>query len=120
MTNAHEDHDVPAGQALPGEFMLNSMRDGGTHVIRLAGELDLATAPEVEHELQSVEATDARSIVLDLSGLTFMDSSGLNLILRAEVRSRADSNRLRLRRGPANVQRVFAITGMDGMLPFAD
>jgi stage II sporulation protein AA (anti-sigma F factor antagonist) len=100
--------------------MLTSVREGHAHVIRLFGELDLATAPEVEHELQGIEQSDAKTIVLDLSQLTFMDSSGVRLVLRAEARSRADSNRLRLRRGPASVQRVFAITGLDGVLPFAD
>ncbi len=118
----HEDVEVRAARAphLPGEFMLTSARDAAVHVISLAGELDLATAPELERELQRVEASAAESIVLDLSGLTFMDSTGLILILRAEARSRSDSNRLLLRRGPDNVQRVFTITGMDGVLPFAD
>jgi len=124
MAHTHENPEAAASAQppadMPGEFMLSSAREGNAHVIRLFGELDLATAPEVEDELQRVELTDALTIVLDLSGLTFMDSSGLRLILRAEARSRADSCRLRLLRGPASVQRVFAITGMDGVLPFAD
>jgi anti-sigma B factor antagonist len=124
MRDTHENPEAGAPAQLPahmpGEFMLTSAREGDAHVIRLSGELDLATAPEVEQELQSIEQTDAGTIVLDLSGLAFMDSSGLRLILRAEARSRADSCRLRLLRGPASVQRVFAITGMDGVLPFAD
>jgi anti-sigma B factor antagonist len=102
------------------QLSLTSERDGDAHVITLFGELDLATADSVEQELRRVEATDADPIVLDLSGLTFMDSTGARLVLQADARSRADANRLRLRRGPRAVQRVFEISGIADMLPFID
>jgi anti-sigma B factor antagonist len=103
-----------------GQLSISSERDGDVHVIGLFGELDLATADSVEQELRAVEATDASSIVVDLSGLTFMDSTGLRLVWQAEARSRADANRLTLLRGPRAVQRVFEISGIAGTLPFAD
>jgi anti-anti-sigma factor len=102
------------------ELTINSVRVRDTHRIRLQGELDLATHAELERELLRVEATDVRSIVVDLSGLTFMDSTGIRLLLNADARSRADSNRLSLRRGPFAVQRVFELTGVVDLLPFAD
>ncbi len=58
--------------------------------------------------------------MLDLSGLTFMDSTGARLVLQANARSRADSCRLTLLRGPRAVQRVFELTGLTELLPFAD
>ena len=64
------------------------------------------------------EAMPVDELVIDLSDLAFMDSSGLRLILVAHARSRADSNRLRLVRGPRRVQRVFKLTGMEERLPF--
>ena len=64
------------------------------------------------------EATDAHAIVVDLSELTFMDSTGLQLLLKAYARSQADSNRLSLVRGPERVQRVFQMTGTERLLPF--
>jgi anti-anti-sigma factor len=79
-----------------GTLTLVSECDCDIHVIALTGELDLATAPEVEGELKRVEATDASAIILDLSGLTFMDSTGVRFILRASARSHTDSNRLSL------------------------
>ena len=103
-----------------GELSLTSKRDGGVHVIALFGELDLATADSAEQELRRVEATDADAIVVDLSGLTFMDSSGARLLLQAHARERANANRLKLRRGPLAVQRVFEISGIADMLPFTD
>jgi anti-anti-sigma factor len=103
-----------------GELRVRSERDGVVHTVSLFGELDLATASDVESELQRAEASDALSIILDLSGLTFMDSTGVRVVLRAHARSRADSNRLALLRGPAAVQRVFEICGLCDQLPFAD
>lgn len=103
-----------------GQLNVRSERDGVVHTISVSGELDLATSPEVERELQRVEATDAESIVLDLSELTFMDSTGVRLIVQAHRRLRADTNRLALLRGPAAVQRVLELSGVSDRLPFAD
>jgi anti-anti-sigma factor len=102
------------------EFTMTSGREGDVHAIALAGELDLAAARLVQDELERVEASDVLSIVVDLSGLTFMDSNGVRLLVHAHARSRADSDRLMLLRGSAGVQRVFELCGVDGLLPFAD
>jgi anti-sigma B factor antagonist len=103
-----------------GQLSMTSEREDDLHVIALFGELDLATANGVEQELLRVEATDAEAIVLDLAGLTFMDSTGARLVLQANARSRADSCRLTLLRGPRAVQRVFELSGLSDLLPFAD
>ncbi len=121
MTDARRNHPPRAEQIIElGELSMRSTRAAGTHTISLTGELDLAGADAVEHELLRVEQTDARIIRLDLSGLTFVDSSGLRLLFNAEARSRADSGRLILLRPPERVQRVLQIAGMDKLLPFAD
>jgi anti-sigma B factor antagonist len=104
----------------PGELTISSEREGDVHVIAVTGELDLATAAELEQELLRVEATDAESIVVDLAGLRFMDSTGIRVMIAADARSRADSQRLALLRGPDAVQRVFELTGVVDLLPFAD
>jgi anti-sigma B factor antagonist len=103
-----------------GELTLSSEREGEVHTISLSGELDLATVEGAAREIARVEETDARSIVLDLSGLSFMDSTGVRLMLSAHARSRADANRLTMLRGGAAVQRVLELCGVDHLLPFAD
>lgn len=119
--SAHEGESLRAAELIDlGVLTLRSERDGDVHTIALTGELDLASADDVEAELARVEATDAGSIVLDLSGLTFMDSTGVRLLVSAHARSRADTGRLTLRRGPAAVQRVMELSGVDVLLPFAD
>jgi stage II sporulation protein AA (anti-sigma F factor antagonist) len=99
---------------------VRSEREDGVHAIRLFGELDLATAAEAQRELERAEATDAEAIVLDLSGLTFIDSTGVRLLVAANARSRADANRLSVVRGQQPVQRVLELCGVVELLPFAD
>lgn len=101
-----------------GGLTMSSERERDVHTIRVVGELDLVTATGVERELERVERTEVRSIVVDLSGLTFMDATGFRLLWSAHARSRADGNRLTLIRAPAAVQRLFEISGVDELLPF--
>ena len=101
-----------------GFLELRSERDDDEHVIALVGELDLDGAERVAQELQRAEATDVGRIVLDLSRLEFIDSSGIRLIIAADARSRMDGNRLALVRGPRPVHRVFELTGVAERLPF--
>ena|ERR1700710_1867165 len=103
-----------------GKLMVHSEREGDLHTIYVRGELDLATAHDLERELIKVEDTDALSIILDLSDLQFIDSTGVRVLLSAHARSRANSNRLTLLRGSAAVQRVFEVTGILNLLPFAN
>ncbi len=103
-----------------GGLSVSSERAGAVHGICLFGELDLATADVVQDELTRAEAGDASSIVVDLSGLTFIDSTGLRLLVSAAARSRADSDRLVLLRGGAAVQRAIQLTALEDQLPFAD
>jgi anti-anti-sigma factor len=104
----------------PQQLCIRSERDGHVHVVQLIGELDMTTAQSFEDELKRVEATDAAEIVVDLSGLKFISSDGLKAFIHASARSRHGENRLRLVRGPDEVQRTFETTGLVSRLPFAD
>lgn len=103
-----------------GELSMRSSRDADTHTIRLRGEMDIANAADVERELLRVEATDVVTIVLDLAELTFIDSTGIRLLLMADGRSRANGERLVLRRPPEGVLRVLRLAGVEDRLRFSD
>ena len=124
MTRPTPNPEPSAGRAeqaaSAGALTIGSRREGDEHVVRLEGELDLAHAADFERELVRVEAGDARRIVVDLSGLTFIDSTGVRVMVQAQARSRADSNRLTLIRPPASVHRVFVVCGLERVLPFGD
>ena len=101
-----------------GQLTIRSSRHDCTHVIAVVGALDVATAQRVEDALRTVEATDVEQVIIDLAGLTFVDSSGVHIIARAEERCRTTVKRLVLRPGAPQIQRVFALAGAD-MVPFA-
>ena len=94
--------------------------DGDTHLVAPIGELDLDSAALLERALRRAEATDARAIVLDLGGLQLIDSIGLQVVIRANARSRLHDKRLVIRRGPAEVHRAFELSGLADRLPFAE
>jgi anti-sigma B factor antagonist len=94
-------------------------RDGRVEVA-LRGELDLSTIEKVEQELTRVEADGHELIVLDLSGLTFLDSTGLRTIVTADQRARRSGRRIVVLKGPATVHRVFTITRLDERLEMVD
>jgi anti-sigma B factor antagonist len=93
--------------------------DSATHVM-LRGELDLSTVERVEDELRRVEAEAPATIVLDLSGLTFLDSTGLRTVVTADQRAREAGKRLVVRKGPDTVHRVFTITRLEERLEMVD
>jgi anti-anti-sigma factor len=87
--------------------------DAGAVRIAVRGELDLAHAYTFDEELRRVEAARPSCVVLDLRELTFLDSCGLARLLAARRRSRKAGHRLLLVRGPAQVQRLFALAAVD-------
>jgi len=88
--------------------------------VSLRGELDLSTVEKVEDELRRIEDRADKLLVLDLSGLTFLDSTGLRLMVTADQRARKAGRRLALVKGPETVHRVFTITKLDERLEIVD
>jgi anti-anti-sigma factor len=82
------------------------------------GAVDVGTAGQVRAQIEHVTASGARRVVLDLYGVTFLDSSGVHLVLDADAASRAQGWEFGLIGGPAHVQRVFDLTGARARLPF--
>ena len=79
-------------QHTPGALTTSAHRTDDVYASFVTGELDLATVDRVAHELQRAEATDARSILIDLSSLTFMDSTGIQLMVAANsARARTET-----------------------------
>jgi anti-sigma B factor antagonist len=86
-------------------------------LVLIDGELDLATAPKLNDALTRAE-TEGMDIVVDLDRVSFLDSSGLHVLLRhAGTHTPA---RLRVTRGSAQVQRLFEVSGVAHLLTFVD
>lgn len=94
--------------------------NGAIVSLALTGEFDIAGASSVEQALARIEQDAPATVVLDLRGLTFMDSTALRLIIAADARAREQSRRLVLVRGPDPVHRILHMTRLDERLEIVD
>jgi anti-anti-sigma factor len=92
----------------------------GTWRLVLRGELDLVGGPELTARLEELEARDGSPVRLDLSGLTFMDSTGLGILYLASKRSRDGGARLEIVPPMGEPWRALEVTGLHRVLPFVD
>jgi anti-anti-sigma factor len=106
-------------EPLPEPFHCEIEPRRGWIRVRPHGELDLATVDQLDSELRGLRESGFDQLEIDLSALTFMDSTGLRLLLRWDGEARSDGMQLRLRPGPPAVQRVLAVSGLLERLPFA-
>src|SRR5690348_7428257 len=90
-------------------------RDSERHALSVAGELDLMTAPQLVERVRGVLRESSREITLDLAGVTFVDSSGLQCLL--EIRTLCAKHRcdLAVAHVRPQVQRVLSIMGIDDL-----
>jgi anti-sigma B factor antagonist len=102
----------------PRPFEVQDVVSDGRHRLVLSGELDLAPAAELEALLLRLCADGTKEIALDLSKLRFMGSTGLRIVLLAKELCEQHGYEFRLVAGPANIQRMFEMTGLLNVLPF--
>jgi anti-anti-sigma factor len=109
---------LPAsGERQPVMTIAEAENDDGSAELTLRGELDLASAPQLGAALRRL-AQPGRTVRVDLAGLVFMDSTGMRSILEANRDAQRDGWTLVLGRASETVQRVFAMSGVEKMLPF--
>ncbi|MEH0936130.1 STAS domain-containing protein [Micromonospora psammae] len=89
--------------------------DGGVCLL-LAGELDLNTAGRLNDEIDRLAADGVRRLLLDLSDLTFCDSTGIAAFVRGDNRAAADGGWLRVTGATGRVDRVLQVTGLADVL----
>jgi anti-sigma B factor antagonist len=104
----------------PNDFSIREDADDNRHTLVLTGELDLASAPALEAATARLCADGASEIVLDLSGLAFVDSTGLRTILSSMSLCEEHLCNFWLIPGPRAVQRLFELAGVLERLPFRD
>jgi anti-sigma B factor antagonist len=103
----------------PEDFSITVGHHRDTATVVVAGELDLATAPRLREHLEALAQTGPAAIVLDLGGLTFMDSTGVSLLLATWRGAERRGVRLSLTRVPDDVLRLLELCGVAALLPIA-
>jgi anti-sigma B factor antagonist len=99
-------------------FTVQDVQSGQRHTLALSGELDIATAPDLEEAVEGLRENGGGAIVLDLSELTFMDSTGLQAILAAERLCEGRGYDFWVTGVNGPVRRLFDLTGAFGALRF--
>jgi anti-sigma B factor antagonist len=94
-------------------------REGRRARLVLGGELDMTARFKAEQALDRLLAQPLDHLVVDLGEVTFVDSTGMGMILETHERARQEGFTLRLLRGSDEVQRVFELAGVADLLPFA-
>ena len=90
------------------------------YVITVSGEVDLATSPELDNAIIDAIESGTSSVAIDLTDVSFMDSSGLGVIVRGLKRCREADKDLDLVITNERVLKVFGITGLDQVIPIHD
>ena len=106
----------PASSGAGGALTVNVSEVDSTLKVSVAGELDVSTVPAFNKQLSELRNSSATTLKLDLSGTTFMDSTGLSAVLVAEMHARMRGQRFVVVAGPPHVHELFKLTGVDNFL----
>jgi anti-sigma B factor antagonist len=98
------------------DLQVSTREESGRTVVAATGEVDVYTAPTLDDELTRATAAGVTSLVVDLSGVDFLDSTGLSVLVKALERVRERDGRLDVVVTAERVAKVFRITGLDEML----
>lgn len=101
------------------EFEVTVSTDEGVRVVAVSGELDLDTMGELNEVLAADDGLQATTVV-DLRGLTFIDSSGVSGVMAAARHARDAGGRLVCVPGQAQIRRVFELTGVDTVVEWVE
>ena len=105
----------------PPAFRILTSESGSRVDVAIHGELDLATAPQLDAEFERIGALDRVELVIaDLRKLAFLDSTGLEAIMRFDARMRADGGEFVVVRGPRAVERLFEVMQLHQQLRIVD
>ncbi len=99
------------------DFEVHEHSHEKVEVISVVGEIDLATAPELRAVLDRVLDAGAASLIVDLSGTTFIDSTALGVLIGAWKRTQNEGRTMSVVASDPRILRVFEITGLTDLFP---
>ena len=105
---------------MPTKFRVDVREQDGAPLLAVIGELDLASTPALEQELERVSADAPSLVIIDLRELDFMDSTGLSVLIRAHQQSQQAGYRLGIVNGSRQIRRLLTLTGVADRLTIAD
>jgi anti-anti-sigma factor len=104
---------------LAPNFHIESEVQPEATVVTVTGELDIASAPQLESTLAELNSPQ-RMVVIDLRQLEFVDSTGLGVLVRAHQHAAERGTRIGLVRGAGQVEKLLSLTGLESQLLIGD
>ncbi len=102
------------------DFEIEASGTGALPVIAVSGEIDVATAPQLREVLHRVIAEGGSTVVLDLLGVTFLDSTALGVLVGALKRCRELGGDLHVVVADPRIMKIFEITGLTNVFTITD
>jgi anti-sigma B factor antagonist len=102
------------------ELQLSTRTVAGHRVLEVSGEIDVYTAPQLRERLIALVEDGARQVVVDLSRVEFLDSTGLGVLVGALKRLRGVNGDLALVCAQERLLKIFRITGLDRVFTIRD
>lgn len=99
------------------DFTVEVVERDGRSVVSAVGELDAHTAPALEAEVGPLSTRPGGALIVDLSGVSFLDSTGLGVLVTALKHAREAGGTLDLVVATPRVLKVLALTGLDVVIP---
>ncbi len=101
-------------------MFVSTSQDGDRSIISVEGEVDIASAEILDSAVLSEISSAPTQVIVDLSGVSFMDSTGLGVIVRGLKRAREADIDFDLVLTNERVLKIFSITGLDSLIPIHD
>lgn len=102
------------------ELQLATRHEGAVAVVSVMGEVDVFSAPGLDSELDALIAAGSPRLVVDLSEVAFLDSTGLGVLVKALKHAREADGWLHLVVTSDRIRKIFDITGLDASIPIFD
>jgi anti-sigma B factor antagonist len=98
------------------ELLLSTHQSGRFTVLTVGGEIDLASAPQLSAAFDEIEHSAAKEVVLDLSEVTFLDSTGVGVLINGR-RGLGGDGSIRIVSTRSAIIKLFALTGLSDLFP---
>jgi anti-sigma B factor antagonist len=98
------------------EITLATRQVQGRSIVDVTGEVDVHTAPELDVAVSTLISEGNSRIIVDLSGVDFLDSTGLGVLVKALKRVRETDGSLDVVASADRITKVFRITGLDAVI----
>lgn len=102
------------------DLQLSTSQRGPFAIVTVVGDVDLGTAGRLGDEAMTAVGTETPNVVFDLGGVTFLDSSGLKVLVAAQKRAEQAGGSVSLAAVPRVVMRVLTVTALDKVFPMYD